>query len=182
MWALSRKLKLELIFILFLPSVFCEITTFINFPSRNAGLPGQKSVFYVHDWNTGDLGKSKEIKSVLLEERKDVRNVLLCDWSTFSQTPDYYNVAKKFTSRVAQDIVKEIQSLLRDDKRDPGDIELVGHGLGAHICGQVGKLWNKERSGNQKPIGKIIGTIKYNLWYMEMYKYLCQGLDLTTMV
>jgi len=137
-------------------STCTEITSFISF-LNSADNIRNTTIVYVHDWNTRSIQKAIEAKDILLSRRDDIENVIIADWAARSQSPDFYNLAQRFTSRIAGDVLTQIRDMVDNEGKDPSLIECIGHGIGAHVCGQVGKRWNENQSSGRGKLGKIIG-------------------------
>lgn len=66
------------------------------------------------------------------------RTVCLVDWRNFAAMTYYQNVAVKYTKTVGFYLAELIES----QNFNPEDVILVGHSLGAHICGFCGNKLN----------------------------------------
>jgi hypothetical protein len=89
---------------------------------------------------------------------KDRRNfnVIGIDWHEMAQPPYYYSAAKN-TETVGKFIGKKlvIDILINILDQNPKKIHAIGHSLGAHVSGHIGR--EVQNSANAK-IGRVTGT------------------------
>lgn len=64
-------------------------------------------------------------------------NLMIVDWSQASY--QMYEVSRGLTSQVALRVAQILDEFLQVNNIDPGLVHLVGHSLGAHIAGNVGR-------------------------------------------
>ena len=88
---------------------------------------------------------------------KDRRNfnVIGIDWHEMAQPPYYYSAAKN-TETVGKFIGKKlvIDILINTLDQNPKNIHAIGHSLGAHISGHIGREVEKR---NNAKIGRVTG-------------------------
>lgn len=65
-------------------------------------------------------------------------NLIIVDWSQGSY--QMYDVSRQLTANVAFRIAEILQRFLDENNIDYGLVHLIGHSLGAHIAGNVGRL------------------------------------------
>lgn len=65
-------------------------------------------------------------------------NLIIVDWSQGSY--QMYDVSRQLSSSVAFRIAEILQRFLDENNIDYGLVHLIGHSLGAHIAGNVGRL------------------------------------------
>ena len=82
-------------------------------------------------------------------------NVIGIDWHEMAQDPDYYMAAKN-TETVGKFIGKElvIDILINNLDQNPKKIHAIGHSLGAHISGHIGREVKKRYNAK---IGRVTG-------------------------
>ena len=108
--------------------------------SNNLGSNFDSSIptkFIVHGFvdTINTVSWLKQMKDVLIGNEDT--NVLLVDWSGGNGLP--YTQATSNTQIVGIEISKMIDSIVSNQKGSLKDIHLIGHSLGAHICGYAGK-------------------------------------------
>lgn len=64
-------------------------------------------------------------------------NLMIVDWSQASY--QMYEVSRKLTSQVALRIAQILNGFLQANNIDSGLVHVIGHSLGAHIAGNVGR-------------------------------------------
>lgn len=69
-----------------------------------------------------------------------------------NKSSNYYIIAKKHVWYLAQDIYEKMHYV---DKKGWKNIELVGHGMGAHAAGMAARFFHRN---TKYVIDKIIGT------------------------
>lgn len=67
-------------------------------------------------------------------------NLMIVDWSQASY--QMYEVSRSLTSQVALRIARILDAFLTANNVDSGLVHLIGHSLGAHIAGNVGRSMN----------------------------------------
>ena len=82
-------------------------------------------------------------------------NVIGIDWHEMAQPPYYYSAAKN-TETVGKFIGKKlvIDILINTLDQNPKKIHAIGHSLGAHVSGHIGR--EVQNSKNAK-IGRVTG-------------------------
>ena len=82
-------------------------------------------------------------------------NVIGIDWHEMAQDPDYYMAAKN-TETVGKFIGKElvIDILINNLDQNPKKIHAIGHSLGAHVSGHIGR---EVQNSNNAKIGRVTG-------------------------
>ena len=88
---------------------------------------------------------------------KDRRNfnVIGIDWHEMAQPPYYYSAAKN-TETVGKFIGKKlvIDILINTLDQNPKKIHAIGHSLGAHVSGHIGR---EVQNSNNAKIGRVTG-------------------------
>lgn len=67
-------------------------------------------------------------------------NLMIVDWSQASY--QMYEVSRSLTSQVALRIARILDEFLTANNVDSGLVHLIGHSLGSHIAGNVGRSMN----------------------------------------
>lgn len=99
----------------------------------------KNTVFVVHGWmNNVDSVMCQSVKDAYLEV-KDV-NVIIVDWSVVSQRQ--YVTAKFFVTRIGKVIAGLIQFMSDNVGLKMENTSMVGHSLGAHVCGVASRNVN----------------------------------------
>ena len=85
-------------------------------------------------------------------------NIIGIDWHEMAQAPFYYSAAKN-TKKVGELVGIELVSkvLIYELKQDPKLIHAIGHSLGAHVSGNIGKAVKESFVG--KKIGRVTGKL-----------------------
>lgn len=94
----------------------------------------------------GPDSKFNLIERVYRERHKDF-NIIVVDWLKLGAYYDSY----KFVPEVAGRVAEKLDEVLGNNEKAWRDLKIVGHSLGAHIAGFVGK---KVKNGR---VGTIIG-------------------------
>ena len=83
-----------------------------------------------------------------------------------AQAPFYYSAAKN-TKKVGQLVGIELVSkvLIYELKQDPKLIHAIGHSLGAHVSGNIGKAVKESFVG--KKIGRVTGKLNVLIFNSE---------------
>lgn len=76
-------------------------------------------------------------------------NVIIADWSTESHV--MYNRDRRFVKELGAIIARFIDRLQDETKFDMDKLHIIGHSLGAHVCGVVGL-------NTRLPVGRITGV------------------------
>lgn len=66
-------------------------------------------------------------------------NLIVADWSQGAYQP--YDMSRALASQVARRISDILEDLIEEFQLDKGQIHVVGHSLGAHIAGNVGRYF-----------------------------------------
>lgn len=69
---------------------------------------------------------------------------MIVDWSQASY--QLYDVSRRITSQVAFRIAQMLDDFLRENNINGDSVHLIGHSLGAHIAGNIGRMMS-ERVG-----------------------------------
>lgn len=64
-------------------------------------------------------------------------NLMIVDWSQASY--QMYEVSRRLTSQVALRIARTLDGFLQTNNIDSDLVHLIGHSLGAHVAGIVGR-------------------------------------------
>ncbi|XP_031639722.1 pancreatic triacylglycerol lipase-like [Contarinia nasturtii] len=75
-------------------------------------------------------------------------NLMIVDWSQASY--QMYDVSRRLTSQVALRIAQILDAYLQANNIDSGLVQIIGHSLGAHIAGNVGRSMKSR-------VGRITG-------------------------
>jgi len=126
-----------------------DVNSVKNLANVNPRLPLK---IVIHGFkSTVKTGWAQDIKDAILEI-EDV-NVYLVDWSggagSVSDLMSIYDQATANTRVVAAQVAKVVQQF-HAEGLSLDDVHLIGHSLGAHTCGEVGKLLNGK-------VGRITG-------------------------
>lgn len=114
----------------------------------SSGFDSRKmAVIIIHGFSSSSQDyRLKDMRKAFLE--KFDYNVIMVDWSPGADHVNYLQAAAN--ARVVGAVTAGLVGALKDVKDlDPAHLHLVGHSLGAHICGYVGR--------RQKGIGRITG-------------------------
>lgn len=103
--------------------------------------------FICHGW-LGDGNSLTEIKEAYL--KKGNFNIFMIDWSSLAKNPNYIYVRMKIPE-VGQKIAEFIDFAYENKNLNFKNLYLIGHSLGGHIVGIIGKKVKKGR------INTIIG-------------------------
>ncbi|KAF6210179.1 hypothetical protein GE061_013281 [Apolygus lucorum] len=97
----------------------------------------------IHGWNGNpDSYFTKTIRTAYLSAHD--YNVIIVDWSTESHV--MYNKDRRFVKELGAIAAHFIDRLLEETGFDMSQLHIIGHSLGAHVCGVVG-LNTKRRVG-----------------------------------
>lgn len=101
--------------------------------------PQKMNVFMVHGWQGGyDTPAPQVVKNSLLEAFDE--NVFLVDWSQLASK--FYLTSKASIPNLAKLLARFIQDLYTEFSLNGHNIRLIGHSLGAHFAGCIGKELN----------------------------------------
>ena len=94
-------------------------------------------------------------QNVYLNKGRRNFNVIGIDWHEMAQSPNYFSAAKH-TDTVGKFIGKKlvIDILINTLDQNPKKIHAIGHSLGAHISGHIGREVKKR---NNAKIGRVTG-------------------------
>ncbi|XP_054273793.1 pancreatic triacylglycerol lipase-like isoform X2 [Macrosteles quadrilineatus] len=99
--------------------------------------PCRKTAFVVHGFaSNGNNSWLADLKDNYLK-MKDV-NVFLVDWGSGAELLNYLQVASN-TRIVGAEVARFLKWLIKNKGLDSGDVHLMGHSLGAHICSYAAK-------------------------------------------
>lgn len=90
-----------------------------------------------HGWMSDGFGDSVVLIRDAYLESNDF-NIIIIDWSTSAHIILYYEATER-VPYIAREVVKMIQLLYSAFKTSSAKLILVGHSLGSHIAGYVGK-------------------------------------------
>lgn len=71
---------------------------------------------------------------------KGTDNLLIADWRNVAKY--FYNVPRSNVGQVGKILGKQLNKFMIKMKIDPSKVHVIGHSLGAHIAGNVGKYFN----------------------------------------
>ncbi|KAJ6639790.1 Pancreatic triacylglycerol lipase, partial [Pseudolycoriella hygida] len=121
----------------------------------------EPTVFIVHGFESKNLDQPSQLKDDLFRLWLEVERVIIVSWkeysygsesTAFQASSDYVNVVQYHVPRLARDIFEKIVHIRKNGANGP--IAIIGHGVGAHVAGQTGKLLKKETGYT---LDKIIG-------------------------
>lgn len=102
--------------------------------------------------NSADTDEINDIKNALLE--KENVNVFVIDWSGGSAPPNYIAAANN-VKKCGADTAK----FLIDNQIDGYKVHCIGHSLGAHSCGFIGKQLKLKRITGLDPAGPLFVNV-----------------------
>ncbi|XP_024943214.1 pancreatic lipase-related protein 2-like isoform X2 [Cephus cinctus] len=116
-----------------------------------------KTHLLIHDFTSNGLvGWIKHsVKSIM---SNNLGNVISVDWTGGAEPP--YAIAVQNARVVALEIIYLLKILIDDLGMRPEQFHLIGHGLGAHVAGYVGRQIND--------IGRITGLDPNGLYFTDM--------------
>lgn len=141
-----------------------EIITHLNFEllmNSQYYDPSKSNVFIVHGWIGGyDEPAPSQIKNSIIE-LYDV-NVFVVDWS--GPAKKLYPTAKRYVPIVGELVADFIKKMYTYYGINGHNIRLIGHSLGAHLCGCIGKNLNGEVEYiiGLDPAGPLYSTSQVN--------------------
>lgn len=95
----------------------------------------------IHGWNAdAEHMAMQPVKIAYL--RKNSTNVLVIDWKDIAVLR--YIVARSLIVAIAEQIYQKLFRLMVETKIKPDQIHIIGHSLGAHISGQIGRCFHGE--------------------------------------
>ena len=84
-------------------------------------------------------------------------NVLILDWSVMSADWTYY-FAASYVPHLGDELGEMLgRVLLGDAGVSPADVHLMGHSLGAHVAGHIGR--KMEETGGKGKVARVTGTL-----------------------
>ncbi|XP_065216920.1 phospholipase A1 2-like isoform X2 [Planococcus citri] len=94
-------------------------------------------VLIIHGFiSDGEEKWTKELVQAYLKRKDAVVGVV--DWSSTAKTINYFD-AVDAVPNVADQLIRFIKLLIKEFQVKPKNIHIIGHSLGAHIAGNVGK-------------------------------------------
>lgn len=96
--------------------------------------------------------KSWVIKMKDVYLNKGGYNVIVVDWQHYAE--NFYNVAIRQMEAVGDIVIKNLLGLIKSQNIDLKSMHLLGHSLGAHLAGYIGRALEKETSFK---VGRITG-------------------------
>lgn len=94
----------------------------------------------IHGWNADkDHMAMEPVRDAYL---KTNRSVFIVDWQALAYLP--YGVTRPLVTRIGERIGSILRPVLESLNISPQDVHLVGHSLGAHISGIIGRKFNGE--------------------------------------
>lgn len=135
----------DIIYILFTrrnPTVGQRLTSMDSVRSSNWNSNNQVR-FIIHGWNSNqDTALNSFITRELLEFGD--HNVVVVDWGAGAQTPNYI-AARNRVGATGGAIARFIDSLEAEGLTSFDRINIIGHSLGGHVAGFVGKQVSRGR-------------------------------------
>ena len=92
------------------------------------------------------------MKEMVFEKQQGKVNFFIVDWAELSANL-LYRPSRKRTKMIGSQLAKFIVFIREKFSADMDSVHLIGHSLGAHVCGFAGKLLQKHGI----TIGKITG-------------------------
>lgn len=99
--------------------------------------PKRPTRVVVHGW-TGDI-KSKDIQWIRKEYVKDNYNVIGVDWGKGAQNP-IYSTSRYRVRGTGEAVAQFVEFLIKEGGAKLDDILPIGHSLGGHVVGYVGRF------------------------------------------
>lgn len=148
-YATMRKTEYQVAFYVFTkcysdsgkPVILGDVTSLnnSNFDPKNP------TRIIVHGWMSNKNSFINEVLPKAYLEKGDF-NVIVVDWSDAAENYDYF-AARKAIGKIGRKIAKLIDFLNSHAKTDPRTVYLIGHSLGAHVCGVAAKHIKSGRLG-----------------------------------
>lgn len=98
--------------------------------------PEKTNVFLVHGLNNNRESKFNSILKAAILSQFDI-NLFILDWDRVAHT--FYTNAKKAVPEIGKILSDYIKMMYTEFNLDGTNFKLIGHSLGAHICGVAGK-------------------------------------------
>lgn len=117
-----------------------------------------KTVFFAHGWTETVEAESNRLVRTSHLQVEDV-NVIIINWDKCA-TNEIYFASQKCVPEVGKYVGEFIETMSQTYGYSKADIKLVGHSLGAHIVGNMGKNTNGE-------IGIIVGLDPAGPFYFQ---------------
>lgn len=89
---------------------------------------------------------------------KGTDNLLIADWSEVAKL--FYNIPRRSVGRVGRVLGKQLKDFMMKKKIEPSNVHVLGHSLGAHIAGNLGKYFEGK-------IGRITGLDPAGVLFRE---------------
>lgn len=92
----------------------------------------------IHGWNSNrDHVSIEPVKNAYLA--RGIDNVIIADWS--DGATQLYDVSRSLVPRVGLRIGEMLSAFMEEKSISPENVHVIGHSLGAHIAGNVGKYF-----------------------------------------
>ncbi|XP_065216918.1 phospholipase A1-like isoform X2 [Planococcus citri] len=138
-WLLPKELKIFLL----IYTRKLNVPIKLNLPVQNASLVREiisnekQLVLIIHGFITdSEVQWTKDLTQAYLKQRDATVGVV--DWSSGSKTIAYFRAINKIP-KVAAQLISFIEYLVKKFHFKPQNIHIIGHSLGAHIAGNVGR-------------------------------------------
>lgn len=109
----------------------------------------RETKFLIHGFTGGSLSLIK-IKTELL--KAEDLNVIVVEWADGARPPNYFAAAGN-TRIVAEKTAK----FITENQISNSKVHCIGHSLGAHTCGFIGKIEHLARISGLDPAGPLFG-------------------------
>ncbi|KAL7013674.1 hypothetical protein ACKWTF_015517 [Chironomus riparius] len=132
----------------------------------------QRTVVYFHDWQSGPTNESVLTIVDAFKEHGGY-NIIIADWTGAAKNKKYHQFVDS-VQNVAHTYVEILQKLRRECY-DMDKLFLVGHGVGAHICGAIGREFSSEKHLRLK---RITGLDPVDHMFKKRHTYNIFGFEL----
>lgn len=123
-----------------------RLVTVANF-KQSAYNPAKKTIIIIHGYNS-HVNKTYWLAFKDTVMRREDANVIAVDWAKSAGGLDYTDPVEK-----VPDIGKKVAQFIIGTDIDPLNIHCIGHSLGAHVCGFIGKEIKLKRISALDPAG-----------------------------
>ena len=118
--------------------------------------PKRKTRVASHGWQSDVTTFDPLAKAYLTNPKLSETNILLLDWSVMSADWTYY-FAASYVPHLGDELGELLgQVLVQDAGVSPDNVHVMGHSLGAHVAGHIGR--KMEAIGGQGKVARVTGT------------------------
>lgn len=93
----------------------------------------------VHGWRDNSSNAMMQVIKDAYFTRSEPNNVIGVDWGKYADSLNYPVVAQDYVPKVGFILAKFMEFLVRTFLVPVANIQMIGHSLGAHVCGFAGK-------------------------------------------